>query len=128
YALRIDLDSPNNRAGVVENALLTAGASPSDFHVREIGHSSGVELFLGSSLEEPGKPFATRTDTQTKIDWICSSIEQAGAKIHQSIDELGSAWSTMSGQMSQTMRNQAILGIAIALAAIFVYLIFRFEA
>ena len=40
---------------------------------------------------------------------------------------LPSQWHAMSGQLSQTMRNQAIAGLIIALLGVMVYISVRFE-
>ena len=127
YALRLELDSSSDRAKTVENALLAAGATPHDFQVREIQHSSAVELFLGTSLEEPGKPFSNLTENRSRIEWVRDAIQKTGSSISQTMDELQNTWSTMSGQMSESMRNQALIGLSGALIAIFIYLIIRFE-
>jgi SecD/SecF fusion protein len=43
------------------------------------------------------------------------------------LDHLSNNWTVMSGQFSETMRNNAILALAIALVSILIYITFRFE-
>jgi len=44
-----------------------------------------------------------------------------------SIETVAQNWSEVSGQMSETMRNSAIIGLFIALVCIFIYITIRFE-
>ena len=63
-----------------------------------------------------------------RIQWLVSSLEADGLKISPaSLSQLHTNWATMSGQMSDSMRTQAAIGLLIAFACIFVYITFRFE-
>src|SRR5690606_22622742 len=44
-----------------------------------------------------------------------------------SLPELNLHWTEMSGQLSETMRNQALIGLGLALLCILIYITFRFE-
>ena len=63
-----------------------------------------------------------------QIDWVISSLKNDNILINDSSIALaGENWSEVSGQMSQTMRNSAIIGLLIALFCIFIYITVRFE-
>lgn len=43
------------------------------------------------------------------------------------MDQLEANWTAMSGQMSDSMRNNALIGLLISFVCIFIYITFRFE-
>jgi SecD/SecF fusion protein len=43
------------------------------------------------------------------------------------LETLQTSWSVVSGQMSDSMRNNALLGLLLSFVAIFIYITFRFE-
>jgi SecD/SecF fusion protein len=59
---------------------------------------------------------------------VIDSLEKNGVSITpQSLKQLNNSWTSISGQMSNTMRNSALLGLSIALLCILAYITFRFE-
>ncbi len=115
----------------IEQALQRAGASSSDFHLRKL-QSNQYEILLGIGLEQPGKPFhGLPLEIERKnprIDWVVNALGQAGIQLIASSEKaLESNWTAMSGQMSDSMRNNAIIGLLLAFFGIFVYIAFRFE-
>ncbi|MBI3901186.1 MAG: protein translocase subunit SecF [Chlamydiia bacterium] len=127
YAVHLELESGN--AANVKKALLAAGASPSDLQAQELHPSTQVRLFLSNALELPGKPFYGMTsDAAPRIHWILDALQKEGLQLTPAcISQLSSNWTAMSGQISSTMRSQAVWALSLAFLAIFVYLAFRFE-
>ncbi len=111
----------------IEQALIKAGASTSDLHVRELSSAHDFRLLLGTSMEQPGKPFAAlSSEAAPRIEWITQAL--TAANIPLATQSLESQWASMSGQMSETMRNQALAGFAVALLCIFAYISMRFDS
>ena len=124
----------------VEEALLTAGITAQDIHVRELTPSNNVKILLGRSLDQAGKPFFNmplETDEKNvtyayqnnpRLVWLVSALEKSGLELTpQSLKTLDSNWTSISGQMSNAMRNSAIIGLSLALICILAYITIRFE-
>jgi SecD/SecF fusion protein len=129
YALSIETEgTPGSEA--IATALQAAGAASSDFHVRKL-KSNQYELLLGTGMEQPGKPFhglpLQVEQKNPRIDWIVNGLHQADIQLTASSQNLESNWTSMSGQMSESMRNNAILGLLLAFLGIFLYIAIRFE-
>lgn len=138
YALNLEI-TPSKEANyrlLVEHALIKSGAKPQEIQVRELSPSNNIRIFLSRTLELPGRPLANTNATSEgnehisslKIEWILSSLQKNGVKLESSSLKTASQnWSEVSGQMSETMRNSAIIGLLIALICIFIYIAIRFE-
>lgn len=142
YALTLTLqEKPNvNYRLAASNALLKAGAAARDFQIRELNKPNQLRIQLGTSIEQPGKPFY-RVEEQPipenalfpyqeypRIVWIVDTLEKNGLELNPaSLPDLQLHWTEMSGQLSETMRNQAIIGLGLALLCILIYITFRFE-
>ncbi len=142
YVLSVEVQ-PRKEADyrqVVEKALLAEGATQQDVLVRELSPANHLRLFLSYSMEESGHPFYNMPlelddkdppypyATNPRIVWVISALEKAGLSVApDSLVALDQSWSSVSGQMSDTMRNQAFIGLAIALLCILVYITVRFE-
>ena len=129
-----------NYAQAAREALITSGASERDFQVRELNPSNQLRILLGTAMEQPGKPFANLPlenegadftypyEKNPRIEWIVQSLSSHGLQLTpSSLEHLETNWTSMSGQMSDAMRNQALIGLLISFAAIFIYISFRFE-
>jgi len=133
YTLNLELEPAKNLPyrHVVEEALLSAGAKPQEIQIRELSPSNNIRIFLSRSLELQGRPFygMPRSDTDIpQINWVVSSLGKEGVRMTSSaITSAKENWSEVSGQMSQTMRNSAVLGLLAALFCIFIYIAVRFE-
>ncbi len=142
FAVNLELaqDSEGSYASRVEKALLAQGLTSQEVQVRELNPSHQLRVLLSTSLENPGKIFADmplETDLQDavypyqknpRLQWTLNALEAHGLQIApSSLPQLHTEWSNMSGQMSDSMRNQALIGLLIAFAAIFFYIMFRFE-
>lgn len=143
YAITLDVaEKPNTdyRLQTAE-ALRKAGALESDFQIRELSKPNYLRLQLGTGMELAGKPFHNMEkslpttentlfsyQTNPRIVWIVKALENEGLKLNPaSLSDLNLHWTEMSGQLSETMRNQAIFGLILALIAILIYVTFRFE-
>ena len=140
YALTLNLE-PKPAASLREmaaKALMASGAKPSDVQVRELTSPTSLRIQLSSHLEEKGEPFFGLPQTiestgqvmteNPRIGWVLASLKTGGLTITQdSLETIDQNWNQMSGQLSSSMRNQAILGLSLALFAILIYLSFRFE-
>ncbi len=142
YALNVDLPTQDNMhyRQKVEEALVAQGATPRDFQIRELSPSNHIRIFLSRNLEQPGHPFfgmpsaydlkepSYSYETNPKIVWIVQSLQKAGLRLDApALNQLDKTWTEVSGQMSDTMRNSAVVGLSIALLAILIYITFRFE-
>ncbi len=141
YAITLEIQptSQENYREMVEAALIKQGATAQDFQIRELNPSNNLRIFLSRSLQQKGRPFygmPLETDAGSnyafernpKIVWIVSALENAGLKIApQSMEHLEKNWTDVSGQLSDVMRRNAVIGLTIALLCILIYITFRFE-
>lgn len=141
YALTLDLqEKPNtNYRLAAENALIEQGADPVDFQIRELSRPTQLRFQISSAMEEAGKPFHNIEEkkienplfsyqSNPRIVWIVQALEKEGLEISpSSLPSLSHNWSAMSGQLSDSMRTQALIGLVIAFIAILIYITFRFE-
>ena len=141
-ALTVELQTKGdiNYRQAVEQALIKKGATLQDFQIRELTPSNNIRIFLSRSLQQPGRPFygmpletdlkepVYKYETNPKIVWIVQSLNQSGLVLSQaSLQNLDKSWTEVSGQMSDAMRNNAIIGLSIALLFILMYITIRFE-
>ncbi len=142
YSLTVDLNEKpgtNYRAEATE-ALIAAGAGQGDIEIRELSRPNQLRIQLGISMEEPEHPFygmpiegtqgnfTYSFERNPRITWVVNSLAGRGLDIQQvQLGSLETNWSVMSGQLSDTMQNNAILAMSIALIGILLYITFRFE-
>jgi SecD/SecF fusion protein len=142
YALPIELagESLETPAADVSAALLKAGASAQDFQVRQHSPANNLQILFGTSMEQSGKPFfglpievptsslAFGFEKNPRISWTVQALSKANLEIvPATLHTLDSNWTAISGQMSSSMRNNALLGLLAACIAIFLYIALRFE-
>lgn len=133
YAFNLELQPKQGLAyrQATEQALISAGVKQQEFQVRELSPPNQIRIFLSKSLEQPGRPFAGMASSSVdlpEIDWVIAAMKSAHIDLTESsIANASQNWSDVSGQMSQTMRNSAILGLLFALICIFAYIAIRFE-
>ena len=141
YAIEIELPKQpqDDYRKLVESALTEAGASHQDFQIRELTPPNNVRIFLSQSMDRPDHPFynlppaeghefAYAYEANPKIVWIVQALEKAHlALADKAKQELNTSWTEISGQMSDTMRTSALIGISLALLCILFYITFRFE-
>jgi SecD/SecF fusion protein len=135
YALNLEVEpSPEkNYIERIENALIAKGTTARDFQVRELNPSNNVLLLFSTSMEQPGKPFAgmslvNESGFNPRIEWIVEALQEGGVTLTpETLASLDANWTSMSGQMSDSMRNNALIGLLISFVCIFIYIAFRFE-
>lgn len=142
YSLYLEVEqNPDNQYGQkVKQAFLNAGVENRDFVVQEMNPSHQLRIFFGQSMEQKGKPFFALPATvesfegdylyqkNPKISWLVNTLEASGISISQNtLSKLHLNWTAVSGQMSETMKNNALIGFLLSFIGIFVYLSFRFE-
>lgn len=142
YALTVEV-TPQKDADyrqIVEKALIAKGASPQEILIRELNPANHLRIFLASSIEQRGHPFfdmplelddkdpSYAFATNPRISWVVNALQDAGISISTTtLASLDQSWSSVSGQMSDTMRNHAVIGLLIALVCILGYITVRFE-
>lgn len=144
YSLTVEVENkaPDAHSYRIQalDALMKAGASSTDAEVRELTLPNQLRIRLGAGMDEKGHPFYGMAEhlsdgmftyeyqKNPRIDWTVKALEASGLKISDySKKSLDTNWSVVSGQLSDAMRNNAIIGLAIALASILIYITFRFE-
>ncbi len=116
YAVNLSLE-PHVQDGKsqVEKAFLKSGFTNQEFSVRELTPKNIVRVFISKNSD-------------VKITELYELMKSNGVPLKsQAISEMEKSWTQVSGQMSETMRNQALIGIAIALLGILFYISVRFE-
>lgn len=143
YSLNTELvenpDITSYRVAVAK-ALQEHGATSNDFSIRELSKPNQLRIQLGVSMEEKGHPFYLMPEalTDAKVDyeyqrnprlvWLVNSLGEQGLQIIPSqLNTLDSHWTSISGQLSDAMRNNAIIALGVALLSILIYITFRFE-
>lgn len=143
YSLVVDLnpkEEAHYRADVA-GALLAKGVARQEMQVQELSRPSQLRIQFGMSMNEPGHPFyqlpeVVRSEEvyqyeyqkDPRLNWVVNAIQSAGYTISsQELGQLQNNWTVMSGQFSEAMRNQAVVGLLLALVAILVYITVRFE-
>lgn len=142
YSLSVILEphpGANYRSDV-EHALIKGGLKAKDFQVRELSPSNHVKILLSHRLDESGNPFeylpfetnqrdlTYSYENNPRIVWIVAALEKGGIKLsNTSLKQLDNSWSSISGQLSNAMQHNAIMGLSLALLCILLYITFRFE-
>lgn len=130
----------NDYTSRLEKALFQAGVSKAEIQVRQLSPSNYLKVFLSKSLEIKGGPFYGLAQgiektaalypyqLDPRLNWIVEALSKGGIHLSsQVLENLDKNWTIVSGQMSDTMRNEALIGLAIALLCILIYITIRFE-
>lgn len=138
--LEVEPRPEGNYLPAVEKALLNKGASSHDFQLRELNPTNHLRILFGTSMEQPGKPFyglpietekkeaVYPYETNPRISWVVEALQSENLRLTEnSLAHLEKNWTAMSGQMSDSMRNNALIGLLISFVCIFIYIAFRFE-
>lgn len=81
-------------------------------------------MALETEVQNPRYNF----ETNPRIQWVVSALDAKGLTLTEnSLAHLDANWTAMSGQMSDSMRNNALLGLLVSFICIFIYITFRFE-
>lgn len=139
FAVNVEIQpksiSEDRYAEAVEQALIKQGLTNHDFQIRELTPSNHLRLLFSTSMEQAGKPFhqLEKSSQETKhtpqVAWILKTFKQNNISLTKaSLAHIDTNWTAMSGQMSESMRNNALIGLLVAFSCIFIYLAIRFEA
>lgn len=122
------------------DALQASGATSTDAEVRQLTLPNQLRISLSQKMDEPGHPFASLPERLSegrfayefqknpRMDWVVKSLETHGLTLSDYTKQnLDANWSVVSGQFSDAMRNNAVIGLGIALFSILVYITVRFE-
>ena len=142
YALTVELpvSAKNNYRLEVEKALAAKGVSTQEMQIRELHPSNNVRIFLSRSLEQKGGvfsglPISTANEgvsylyeNNPRIGFVVNALQSSSIQLSPLVlQDLDKNWTAISGQMSDTMRTHAIIGICVALLCILAYITIRFE-
>lgn len=142
YALTVEIEptQDGNYRHLVEQALAAQGTTGQDFQIRELNPSNNLRIFLSRGLDQPGRPFfgmpleleqkelGYSFESNPRLVWIVNALKEGGVTLSaQSLERLDKNWTDVSGQISDAMRNNAIIGLSIALLCILIYITARFE-
>jgi SecD/SecF fusion protein len=139
YALTVDLKEQEGVSYRVEaeKALTANGAYSTDFQIQELNRPNQLRIQLGMGMESPGRPFFQLQETDggdlpyqdnPRILWIVDALQSEGLQPTEAqAAVLHLNWTEMSGQLSERMRSQALIGLGLALLSILIYITLRFE-
>lgn len=141
YSLNMQIDPTTaiDYRKEVAAALLSAGAKSTDFQIRELGQPHSLRVQFSSALDEKGRPFfglpiehksnvKATWQNNPRLNWIVEALAAKQIKLtSQSLANLEKNWSEMSGQLSKSTRNNALIGLSLALVSILIYISFRYE-
>lgn len=144
YSLTLEVndkpDTPESYRIMAADALVEAGVSSNDVDVRELSRPTQLKVQLSVAMEEEGQPFygmpedlgkdniTYQYQNNPRLSWVVSVLEKGGLEIPESqLTQLDKNWTSMSGQFSDKMRNNALMAIGCALISILAYITIRFE-
>lgn len=143
YSLTVQVQEQQNDPSyrlAAATALEAAGANQNDFTIRELSLPNQLRIQLGTNMEEKGHPFYNMPEANTegkyeleylknpRIVWVVNALEKGGLKVQESdLNKLDRNWSVISGQLSDAMRNNALIALAAAIVSILIYITVRFE-
>lgn len=145
YSLNVEMEESANNDTIAYRekageAFLAKGAGSNDFEIRQLSKPNQLRIQFGLGMEELGHPFHNMPEVLSKedttydyekdprIEWVVEALEGGGLKIQSSdLVNLDKQWSMMSGQFSETMRDNALIALSFALLSILLYITIRFE-
>lgn len=142
YSLTVELKPQQgmNYRTLVEEALVASGASLQNFQIRELSPTNNIRIFLSKGMQQPGKPFYGMPvmydlkdytylyQLNPRINWVVQALEKNHLSMTEhTLNELHLGWSEVSGQLSDSMKKSAVIGLLIALLCILIYITVRFE-
>ena len=122
----------------VREALVAAGVSSQDIELRTLNQANILQLNLSTALDQEEGVFSQLPQMDTastlestlnpRLDWVMSALKTNGVALEEnSLVQANNSWTTVSGQLSDTMRSQALIGLGVAMLCILIYLSIRFE-
>ena len=127
YTTQVTVQNDTSDARMeLSNVLSKRGLTPDLFDIRRIGNQS-FKIDIASGIEDQIIIFESGSN-EDKQRWIIDTLEQSNLQSVNSFEQdVRGSWSTLSGQLSESMKNNAIIAVYCALAAILIYISFRFE-
>lgn len=125
YATNVSLlsDETSNIKPILEGIFEKSGLGRQDYSIRQSSENNQFKIFLSKNFDTK-----LNSDSQSKVNDIYQLLKNGNLKLSSTaLSEMEKSWTQISGQMSETMRNQALMGIGLALLGILVYISFRFE-
>lgn len=106
----------------LKNAFVKSGLKETHFHARELNDTHHLRVFLDKNVA------SSKNESQSWQDYLLQVTKGSPVTIEKDcLDNLDASVSTISGQLSESMTKQAIIGLFVALCAIFVYVLVRFQ-
>lgn len=142
FATTIELEpsKEGNYRSRVEKALLLKGINSQEMQIRELVPNNQLRIFLSETVNAPNRPFHNMPlsvpidaptygyETNPRLAFLVDALNESNLPLTQkSLSQIDLHWKSMSGQMSESMRNNAILGLTLAMIAILIYITVRFE-
>lgn len=129
YALSLNLaPQQGDLKGEVEKALLASGLSHGDMRLRTLEKSHNIKLMLTSDLGGRIPALADAKSPAEKVAWILEQLKKQGVALDsKTAFTAEQSWVEMSSELSDAMTSQALIGLALALGAILIYISWRFE-
>ncbi len=141
FAVNVEFKDATHANERVYKALSEAPTvSSQDFQIRQFGSANELRISLSKTLSLQGKPFygmpvensiefpTYSYEKNPRLVWLVQTLEKGGLEFTpSSLEKLDQNWKSISGQMSDSMRNNAIIGLALACLCILLYITFRFE-
>ncbi|MBT3394674.1 MAG: protein translocase subunit SecD [Waddliaceae bacterium] len=142
YALNVSAEESieGGYRATATKALIDSGLSVGEFQVRELNKPTHLRIQLGMNMELQGNPFHGMSEENTdgtfsynyernpRIAWVVNALEEGGLVLDvDTMSDLDQHWNSMSGQLSDTMMNNAFMGLGFALICILIYITLRFE-
>jgi SecD/SecF fusion protein len=141
FAVNFEVTEKGTTTDRIKTALLKdSNVTAQDFQIREFGTTNQFQISLAKSMSLQGKPFygmplenqieypTYSFEINPRLTWLVKALEKQGITLTEtSLEKLDQNWRSISGQMSDTMRNNALIGLALACLAILVYITVRFE-
>jgi SecD/SecF fusion protein len=134
FEVKIHPEAAVNGRALVENAFKAGGIPSTLYTLRQLNDPHHLKVFLSPQIaweEVKGLSLLARDETLTVDSKLFNAYQLLKASdvplAKSAFEEMKRSFNHVSGQMSDTMRNQALMGIGIALFGILIYIAIRFE-
>jgi SecD/SecF fusion protein len=142
YALNVELETSKNIdvKDAIEKALLKANIPMKSFQVKQIADSAKARIILSKSLDEENQVFSGLKifedkehfsylyETNPRIEFVVDALQKANLQLtFACLESIHYSFKSVSGQMSDSMQKNALIGLSLALLGILIYITVRFE-
>lgn len=130
YSLNVAFEAKKDLsyAKEIETLFHETGLQRKDFEIRELGNPHHLRIMISSSAEKALSQNSSSFEAEEMLSWLSNSFKKKSLVLEKgSKDLMHQSFSSMSSQLSQHVRNEALMGLALAFIGIFLYLSFRFE-